>query len=142
VKASKSPRVSEKEVAAYCDDLARQLGFGVQRYEQGRATMITEGLPDRRYVHADRSERLWSEIKAPDGKLTAAQYNWLLDEIHAGGHACVVLSATQLAQIFDLIRVRDPALVKTSLLRCLEAFAERGFRRTSPKPPRRARLPR
>lgn len=88
----------EKAVAGLCDDFASQCGWQVQRYEQQRATRITEGLPDRRYV-GPRGWRIWVELKKPGGKLTEAQYKWLVAELDAGALAIVVDDVAVLAAV-------------------------------------------
>ena len=59
----------EADVGRQCDELADAIGWTVERYEQGRATHICEGLPDRRYVYRPRGLRVWVELKKPTGKL-------------------------------------------------------------------------
>ncbi len=80
--------MTEADVARECDALAIACGWRVERYEQRRASRITRGLPDRRYVKPGLV--LWIELKAPKGKLTAEQHGWLLAELAAGGLATVV----------------------------------------------------
>lgn len=89
--------ITEKAVAGLCDDFARQAGWTVERYEQTRATRITEGLPDRRYHRG--AFRVWVEVKRPGGKLTPAQYGWLHSEIEAGALALVVDDVAVLAAV-------------------------------------------
>lgn len=97
-----SPRPTETVVTAQLDELAHALGYTVERYEQRRATMITEGLPDRRYVHRGKQLRVWVEAKRPGGKLTHAQHAWLLAEIDAGALATVI---DDVHQFFHLARL-------------------------------------
>ena len=143
MKTVKPRRVSEKEVGLKCDELATKLGWVVERYEQSRASRITEGLPDRRYVHRISRRRVWVELKAPDGKLTEAQHQWLVTELVNEGAAAVVASPAGLALV--LAEVGRPQFLAMScvLLReIVEDFAARGYRKVPPKRPRRSRLPR
>lgn len=89
---------TEKAVAGLCDDFAAQLGWTVDRFEQTRATRICIGLPDRRY-HGPNGWRIWVELKRPGGKLTEAQYRWLLAELDAGALAIVVDDVAVLAEV-------------------------------------------
>lgn len=95
--------VTEAMVGAACDQLAATLGWAVDRYEQGRATRITEGLPDRRYWHLPRRCRVWVELKRPKGKLTEKQHQWLLSELEAGGLATVIEDVQQLSKLFSIL---------------------------------------
>lgn len=142
MKAPKPRRVSEKEVGLMCDQLAGSTGWIIERFEQSRPTMIALGLPDRRYIHWQHKLRLWCEVKAPDGKLTAAQHAWLTSENRSGGLAIVVTSPQELADAFDIARAFRPVSAAEKLQDQLDAFANRGFRPTPPKRSRRARLPR
>ena len=92
-------RPTESVVAAQVDELATMLGWEVQRYEQRRATMIAEGLPDRRYVHRAKGLRVWVELKRPGGKLTTEQQRGLRDEREAGGRATVIEDVAQWAAL-------------------------------------------
>jgi hypothetical protein len=120
---------TEKDVAAACDAFAELLGWRVERYEQQRATRIAEGLPDRRYVHDGRRLRVWVELKRPGGKLTAAQYRWLLTEWHAGAHATACDTLDSFRAILSLLG-RDAGRGE-ALRKCREFIdlaAARGFR--------------
>jgi hypothetical protein len=122
-------RFTEKDIAAACDGLAEALGWRVERYEQPRATMIEEGLPDRRYVHDGRRLRVWVELKRPGGKLTAAQYRWLSTEWHAGGFATCCDTQETFRVILSLLgrdAGRGEALRKCREL--IDLAAARGFR--------------
>lgn len=99
---------TEADVGAACDALAAACGWDVQRYEQRRATRITEGLPDRRLVRP--GQRVWVELKAPGGKLTTAQHAWLLSELEAGALATVIESPDQLARLLALLARRSAPL--------------------------------
>jgi hypothetical protein len=90
---------TETVVAAQVDELAEAMGWEVQRYEQRRASMIHEGLPDRRYVHRAKGLRVWVELKRPGGKLTTEQHRWLLDELEAGALATVIEDVEQFAAL-------------------------------------------
>jgi hypothetical protein len=94
---------TETAVAAQVDELAHAMGWDVERYEQRRATMIAEGLPDRRYVHRHKQARVWVELKRPGGKLTHHQYAWLLAELNAGALATVIDDVQQWAHVARLL---------------------------------------
>lgn len=97
-----STGTTEADVAADCDTLAAALGWQVERYEQGRASRIKQGIPDRRYVHR-RGLRVWVELKAPGGKMTADQHAWLKAELDAGGMAIAVDSVHVLRHLLTLL---------------------------------------
>jgi hypothetical protein len=111
----------EAEVGRQCDALAETLGWTVERYEQGRATRITEGLPDRRYVRA--GQRVWVELKAPLGRLTTHQYGWLLSELDAGGLATVIHSQDELAYLFSVLARRSSIMEARARDLCREWVA-------------------
>lgn len=122
-------RFTEKDIAAACDGLAESLGWRVERYEQQRATRIAEGIPDRRYVHDGRRLRVWVELKKPGGKLTVAQYRWLLAEWHSGAHATACDTLGSLGAILSLLG-RDAGRGE-ALRKCrefIDLVALRGFR--------------
>lgn len=79
---------TETDVERACDALALVMGFEVIRLSQVRASRVHYGLPDRYYRHAKRGIRLWFELKAPGGKLTAEQLAFLTAEHAANGLAC------------------------------------------------------
>ncbi|WP_353265821.1 hypothetical protein [Gemmatimonas sp.] len=85
-------------MAGLCDDFAAACGWRTERYEQQRASRITGGLPDRRYV-GPHGWRIWVELKKPSGKLTEAQYKWLVAELDAGALAIVVDDVAVLAEV-------------------------------------------
>lgn len=123
------PRMTEKQVVALCDQLATQLGWRVENYSQSRASMIEEGLPDRRYVHDGRRLRVWVELKRPGGKLTAAQHRWLLAEWHTGSLATVCEGLDTFRALLSLL-ARDAGRGE-ALRKCRELIdltALRGFR--------------
>lgn len=125
--------VTEAVVATRCDNLAQQMGWTVERYEQTRATRIKEGLPDRRYVKKGVSA-VWVELKKPGGKMTEAQRDWLMDELNGGGLAVVIDDVQTLASV--LREAGNPSSIVRSVLkdRCralIDLCAKRGWRSTS-----------
>lgn len=124
--------MTEADIAAACDSLADQLGWSVERYEQRRASRICQGLPDRRYVQRARGHRVWVELKAPAGKLTAAQHGWLSAELAAGGLAVAVDSPDILRRLFGILS-RDMGRGEAHRV-CREVtdiVARRGYRRVA-----------
>lgn len=120
--------MTESDIAAACDALAVALGYSPEKYEQRRASRIHEGLPDRRYVHR-RGARVWVELKAPTGKLTAAQHAWLRGEWAVGSHAACVDSPDVLRRI--LVALGRDAGRGEALRICQEVtelVARRGYR--------------
>lgn len=99
---------TENNVAAACDALARDLRWNVDRIDQRRRTKIVEGIPDRRYHRP--GQRVWVELKAPGGKLTQAQYDWLLSELDAGALAAAVDDVAQLQRLFTLLARRSSSM--------------------------------
>lgn len=73
----------EKQHEHKGDQLLAQYGFTVIRFSQARATMQTEGIPDRLYCSTARGLAFWWEAKAEGGKQRAAQ-----KEIEATVTAC------------------------------------------------------
>lgn len=121
---------TEAEVARACDDLARTLGLEVERYEQRRASRITEGLPDRRYHNGPGGFRVWVELKSPTGKLSLAQHTWLIAEQAAGGFALAIDDPQQLAFVWH--RARELYGRAAALEYCVQTtalIAKRGYRR-------------
>jgi hypothetical protein len=108
----------EKEIGRQCDRVAETLGWTVEKYEQSRATRIQEGLPDRRYVK--NGARVWVELKRPKGKLTHAQYRWLLSELDAGGMATTVDNPEQLMALFQLLGRNSAIVDAEARRRCRE----------------------
>ena len=122
-------KVTEKMIGQACDHLAATLGWAVDRYEQGRATRIAEGLPDRRYWHLPRRARVWVELKRPGGKLTEAQHQWILSELEAGGLATVIEDAQQLSKLLGILsRPLGYHDAKTLCYDWLALTAKRGWR--------------
>lgn len=75
---------SEKAEQQLCDDLISRIAGKehIVNLSQTRASMITVGVPDRRYrVYG---VGLWWETKPEDGKLTAEQHAFLLSELRHG----------------------------------------------------------
>lgn len=122
---------TEADIGLACDRLAIAAGFAVERYEQRRRTMITEGIPDRRYPHVARGLRLWVELKAPGGKLTREQHAWLLSELEAGAIATVIDDDAQLRELLRILagpRVGRDAQALTYCRQLLFLTAARGYR--------------
>ncbi|WP_291165293.1 hypothetical protein [Gemmatimonas sp. UBA7669] len=120
---------SEAEVAFACDDFMARAGWIVERYEQRRASHITEGLPDRRYVHMARGFRVWVELKKPGGQMTRQQHAWLGVELMAGALALPVDDVAQLLHLVNLLPKLYGHADALSYCRSVTAlFAERGYR--------------
>lgn len=114
---------TEKDEEKLCDQLARKCGWQVVRFSQARATMQTEGIPDRLYVNAQHKTAMWWEVKRAGGQLTRAQYE-LLCALNACGHrvGCGTLedfTAVLAGRFHPIITVTN--------------WADRGFR-GEPKP--------
>jgi hypothetical protein len=132
---------SEDAEGALCDSLIRQLSgrSGVVQLSQKRESMLTEGLPDRRYRVCGAA--LFWEVKAEDGKLTAAQHAFLLDELQHGAlAACGTL--TDLYAMIEILRraqAGEGEIAPASACAYLVAkWAERGYR-SEPRRRRRRR---
>jgi hypothetical protein len=142
------PPISEDDVGDAVDELADLMGFRVERYEQRRASMICEGLPDRRYVHRAKALVVWVELKKPGGKLTAEQRDWLLDELNAGGLATVIDDVAQFAHLCRMLtRGNSSILLAAARDQCrawVDLIWQRGERPNSKKRsvsrPRRGRF--
>lgn len=120
-------RLAEKDVQALCDALVRQLGGEVTCFSQPRATMQTEGIPDRRYTIYGSA--FWWEVKAEDGQLTADQHDFLQRE-----HLSQSLGGCgTLEDLRDfLVSVRAGQVVALLAGRTLLArWATRGFRKST-----------
>lgn len=123
--------MTENDVAKQCDDLAEAAGYHVERYEQRRASRITRGLPDRRYVHRTRLLRIWVELKAPGAKLSEAQHRWLVDENHCDGLAVVIDDRSQLLKLFNALTGPRVGRIESARAYCLDLLrlaALRGWR--------------
>lgn len=124
-------KATEAEVGLLCDDLAVECGWTGERYEQRRNTKICRGLPDRRYVHRGRRQRIWVELKRPGGKLTADQHAWLCAELDADGYATCVDDVEQLLKLFRMFstsRVAQHQMVHAYCCELVRLTAARGFR--------------
>jgi hypothetical protein len=134
-------RPTESVIGAQVDELAHVMGWDVERYEQRRATMITEGLPDRRYVHRGKAARLWVELKRPGGKLTEHQHAWLLAELDAGALATVIDDVQQFAHLARLLSRGGSSLMHAEALAYCRQLVDlcwrRGPRDTRASQPRR-----
>lgn len=122
---------TEAEVTRACDDFALRCGWTVERYEQRRATMICEGLPDRRYHHLPSGWRVWAELKKPGGKLTLAQHTWIIAELAAGGLALPVDDVTVLRTLHERWKKlygREDAIKYCTEVTAL--VAKRGYRKS------------
>ncbi len=121
--------MTESDVVAACDKIARQLGWDVESYSDARAVRTCPGLSDRRYVQRARGHRVWVEAKAPDGKLTREQHAFLRSEQAAGAHALAVDDPAQLQRVLSLLS-RDMGRGE-ALRYCGEvtaAIARKGYR--------------
>lgn len=122
--------MTEKEVAGQCDDMAMAMGWVVERYEQPRETMITEGIPDRRYVRKGVS-MLWVELKKSGGQMTEAQYWWMKTELAGGGFATVIDDVQTLVPLLRLAKSQSSIDRSVLRLKCdelLELCKLRGWR--------------
>lgn len=72
-KAAPLPPTLEKDHERLGDDLMETYGFTAVRFSQARATMQTEGIPDRLYCSTTRGLAFWWEAKREDGKQRTAQ---------------------------------------------------------------------
>lgn len=58
-------------------DALETLGCHVSRFDQGRRTRQTPGIPDLLVMHPDWEISLWIEVKRPDGgRLRGSQKAW------------------------------------------------------------------
>ena len=71
-------RIPESDQEILCDELVASHAGRVVRQSQRRASHVSEGLSDRQYYLFDH--HVVFEVKAEDGKLSAAQYDLL--ELH------------------------------------------------------------
>ena len=116
--------LSEKEQERACDRFIQSLGGQMVRFSQARATQQTEGISDRRYRVFGLA--FWFEVKAEDGKLSRAQYEFLRDEQRAGA-LCGCGTAAELA-IASTPLPRTPEAVGARLWRLVDQWAAKGFR--------------
>jgi hypothetical protein len=138
---------TEKVEGALCDALVAQLSGRehVVNLSQQRASMLTEGLPDRRYRAFGVA--FWWELKAEDGKLTHAQHAFLLAELTSGAPAgCGTLQDLQ--DLLDVVKAhREPEgviprmhasmTIQAHCLALIGRWSAKGYRTESP--PRRRR---
>lgn len=124
--APRPPDLTEADVVRQCDQLARAMGFVVVNFSQSRASRITEGVPDRRYRNPRIVFAFWFEAKAPGGKLTREQYQFLKEELACGSVAgCGGLD--ELKALLDAAKFlgSDPIDLATQQV---DTLAARGFR--------------
>lgn len=123
--------MTEDDVVAACDAFARATGWRVESYSDKRRVRTHPGLPDRRYVQRGRGYALWAEHKAPGGKVTREQFEWLSDEIRANGLACVIDHPAQFEALCRIL-ARGGSIARAEAYRwCCESVAlagKRGFR--------------
>lgn len=118
-------RLAESDVQKQCDALVRQCGGEVISFAQPRATMQTEGIPDRRYVVFGRA--FWWEVKAADGQLTASQHDFLVRDLHADGLAgCGTVE--DLRDYLTQVRI-SLGVGRAAGFALVARWAARGFRR-------------
>lgn len=115
----------ESEVEQQCDRLAERLGYRAIRLSQRRRSRIHAGLPDRRYQGPRGA--VFFEVKPADGKLSTAQFDFLIAELGAGEVASVG-GFLELQEIFAaLVTSRDAA--RAACRRHVQFWAARGFRK-------------
>ena len=78
------PPVLEKDHERKGDELMATYGFTVIRMSQPRASMVTEGIPDRLYCSTTRGLAFWWEAKSETGKQRAAQKDFQATVTAAG----------------------------------------------------------
>lgn len=64
---------TEKDVERQLDRLMQTLGWKVIRLSQPRRSMVSIGLPDRRYLSSVHRHSFWCEVKRPGGKQSDKQ---------------------------------------------------------------------
>lgn len=106
----RAPVRSEKAEERLCDDLVARIAGreAVVRFSQARATNQTPGIPDRRYRLFGVA--LWFEIKAENGKLSAAQRDYLRAEL-ACGSAAACGTLEDLSALLPVLREDRVAIV-------------------------------
>lgn len=86
IKGFKAPPVSEARFQRQIIQMARTFGWAVAHFRPGMdrkgrwKTAVQgdgEGFPDLVLVHRKTRDRIFAEVKREDGKLTAAQTEWL-----------------------------------------------------------------
>lgn len=80
----------EKAVQQAVVRVLEAAAFKVSDLSQPRATMQTPGLPDLYATSRRWGIALWVEVKAPDGKLSAAQEKWH-EETRGAGETVVTV---------------------------------------------------
>jgi len=129
---------SEEVEGQLCDDfVARAPRGSVVNLSQPRESMLTRGLPDRRYRFYGVS--FFYELKAEDGQLTPSQHAFLLDELSSGAlAACGTLDDLQ--QIAVRVAAAGPYAALASYCHALvQRWAAKGYRREDLRPRRRRR---
>lgn len=122
--------MTEDDVGKLCDDFAIKTGWTVQRLEQRRASRIAEGLPDRRYVIKGLA-RVWVELKAPNGRLTQDQYQFICDELATGGLAVCIDDVQVFAKLMQDARRGSSSInsaLRDRMKELTDLVALRGFR--------------
>lgn len=74
-------------VSPACDGLLERLGFEIVKFDQPFRSMQTPGIPDRYVRHPRHRWRAWIEYKYGSNKPTAAQRQFIEDELASGGVA-------------------------------------------------------
>lgn len=134
---------SEDAESELCDSLILQLTgrSGVVNLSQKRESQLTIGLSDRRY--RAHGYAFFYEIKAEDGKLTASQHAFLLDELQ---HCALAGVGTleDLRALLDVLRLNYGGRNTTGepFTHCqalIARWAGKGYRREPPRRHRRKR---
>lgn len=128
-----------------CDDFVARISgrSGVVRLSQRRASNITRGVSDRRYRIHDVA--FFYEVKAADGKLTATQHAFLLDELQHGALAAVGTFADleELVKLLERSRslpwLRRSLVLTTHCMGLIQRWAAKGYRHESTPRTRRGR---
>lgn len=119
----------ERAEVDLCDDLIARISGreGVVNLSQGRASMLTRGIPDRRY-RAHGQAFFW-EAKRESGKLTNTQHLFLLAELQHGALAgCGTLDDLN-AFIGALVAPkRTHATLERHCLELITRWAAKGYR--------------
>jgi hypothetical protein len=80
----------EDEVGHAFDLACEASGWHVTRTSQKRRSRVTPGMPDRFVAHPVHRLYAWVELKAPGGRLSAAQTEWIAAVRSAGCPVLVV----------------------------------------------------
>lgn len=124
---------SEKDVQRACDELVRTVAGGhawvVVQTNPPHRMMQSKGVPDRRYRAFGTC--FFFELKAPDGKLSQEQHDFLIAELD---HECLAAcgGVAELKKVLEAIRadrgkLRSAVAIQTCRA-IIGAWAERGFR--------------